>query len=142
MPEFALTVDVDAPLEDVWKLLYDPTRFPEWYYGMESVQAGDGVTEDFTYWISGYPDFPMPQRLRADAADRRVTISCLVSVLELSWQLAELAGVRTRIALEVTIPEQEAHRLDDQRGYAQRSMTRLAALAEGQSAAGGSAPSR
>jgi uncharacterized protein YndB with AHSA1/START domain len=142
MPEFTLAVDVDAPLEDVWKLLYDPARFPEWFYGMQTVQQGDGITEDFTYWLADYPDFPMPQRLRTDRADRRVTISCLVSFLELSWQLEELGEERTRVALEVTIPEQEAHRLDDQRGYAERSMSRLAAVAEGQSAAGGSAPSR
>ncbi|GAA4360941.1 SRPBCC family protein [Angustibacter luteus] len=142
MPEFALTVDVDAPLEDVWKLLYDPTRFPEWFFGMQTVRTGDGAGDDFTYWLADYPDFPMPQRLRTDHADRRVTISCLVSFLEFSWQLEELPTERTRVALEVTIPEQEAHRLEDQRGYAERSMSRLAAVAEAQSTAGGSAPSR
>jgi uncharacterized protein YndB with AHSA1/START domain len=134
MPGFTLSAAVDAPLEEVWKLLYDPTRFPEWWYGMESVEQGEHA-DDFTYWITGYPDFPMPQKLRTEARDRRVTISCLVSLLELVWQLDELDGDRTRVGLDVLIPEQEAHRLDDQRDYATRSLSRLAALAaqQGQS---------
>ena len=84
---------MDAPLEDVWKLLYDPHPVPRVVvrHGGRAEPA-TARTEDFTYWVSGYPDFPMPQRLRADHADRRVTISCLVSFLEFSWQLDELAG--------------------------------------------------
>ncbi|WP_426565168.1 SRPBCC family protein [Angustibacter sp. McL0619] len=128
MPAFTLSTAVDAPLEEVWKLLYDPSRFPEWWYGMESVEPGEQAG-DFTYWITGYPDFPMPQKLQAHQGDRRVTISCLVSLLELVWQLEELDGDRTMVGLDVTIPEQEAHRLDDQRDYAERSLTRLADLA-------------
>jgi uncharacterized protein YndB with AHSA1/START domain len=128
MPQFSLSAPVDAPLEEVWKLLYDPSRFPEWWYGMEAVEAGEREG-DFTYWVTGYPDFPMPQRLRAQQNDRRVSISCLVSFLEFVWQLDELDGDRTRVALDVTIPEEEAHRLDDQREYAERSLSRLAALA-------------
>lgn len=40
----------------------------------------------FTQWPTGYPDFPMPQQLRVDQANERVTVSCQVSDLEFTWQ--------------------------------------------------------
>ena len=39
MPEFTLTARAAAPVEEVWKLLFDPTRFPEWWAGIETVQV-------------------------------------------------------------------------------------------------------
>ncbi len=30
MPSFVLTARAQAPVEEVWKLLHDPARFPEW----------------------------------------------------------------------------------------------------------------
>ena len=30
MPGFELTTDCRAPVEEVWKLLFDPDRFPDW----------------------------------------------------------------------------------------------------------------
>jgi hypothetical protein len=40
---------------------------------------------------SGYPDFPMPQKLRTDRSQGRVTISCQISDIDVAWQLAETA---------------------------------------------------
>jgi uncharacterized protein YndB with AHSA1/START domain len=69
----------DAPVEEVWKLLYDPARMAEWWEGIERVEpSGEG---DITVYPQGYPDFPMPQALRAAADGRGLTISCLVSYL-------------------------------------------------------------
>ena len=34
-----------APVEEVWKLLYDPSRFPEWWQGLEAVEPGAPVAE-------------------------------------------------------------------------------------------------
>jgi len=79
-------------------------------------------------WPDGYPDFPMAQRLRADQADGRVTISCLVSDLEYRWQLSE-AGEATDIEVHVQLPDKEAHRLPRQRELLTESISRLAALA-------------
>jgi uncharacterized protein YndB with AHSA1/START domain len=126
MPTLELTGHADAPVEDVWKLLHDPSRFPEWWAGVETVQTGVGG--DYTIWPVGYPDFPMPQRLGTSQADGRVTISCLVSDLEFVWQL-RADGETTEIDVRVTLPEREAHRLQTQRGLIAESIDRLAALA-------------
>ena len=127
MPCFALTGYSDAPAEEVWKLLFDPTRFPEWWVGVETVRT-DGPA-DYTFWPEGYPDFPMPQKLRTDRNQGRVVISCQVSDIDIAWQLAE-AGTGTAIELRVDLPDSEAHRLEGQRGILTASLLRLAALAE------------
>ena len=64
MPSFVLTARAQAPVEEVWKLLHDPARFPEWWAGVETVRP-DG-RDHFTLWPAGYPDFPMAQRLRTE----------------------------------------------------------------------------
>jgi uncharacterized protein YndB with AHSA1/START domain len=127
MPGFALTADCRAPVEEVWKLLFDPTRFPEWWAGIETVRT-DGPGE-YTQWPSGYPDFPMPQKLRVDQVNDRVTVSCQVSDIDVVWQLAE-SGPGTAIQVTVSLPEQEAHRLDGQHQVIEASLRRLSALAE------------
>ena len=127
MPGFALTGGCRAPVEEVWKLLFDPTRFPEWWAGIETVRT-DGPGE-YTQWPSGYPDFPMPQKLRVDQVNDRVTVSCQVSDIDVVWQLAE-RGPGTAIQVTVSLPEQEAHRLDGQHQVIEASLRRLSALAE------------
>ena len=39
MPSFRDTVTSAAPPEEVWKLLYDPARFPDWWSGIETVEV-------------------------------------------------------------------------------------------------------
>ncbi|MBV9831255.1 MAG: SRPBCC family protein [Marmoricola sp.] len=124
MPEFALTAHATAPVEEVWKLVHDPSRFPEWWQGIETVRVGpDDV---YTMWPQGYPDFPMDQRL--DVSPGRVTISCLVSDLVFTWELRP-DGDETDIDVRVEIPPVEAHRLEAQREGIERSLVALAGLA-------------
>jgi uncharacterized protein YndB with AHSA1/START domain len=125
LPRFDDSTESDAPIEEVWKLLYDPARFTEWWVGMERVEASDG---GFTMFPEGYPDFPMPQQLRTDGDGRKVLVSCLVSELQFEWRLEPL-GERTRIAVHVEIPEAEAARLEGQRGVVSASLRSLAGLA-------------
>jgi hypothetical protein len=127
LPTFDDATTTTAPVEEVWKLLYDPTRFPEWWEGIETVDP-EGSEGDFTMYPTGYPDFPMPQALRTDGDGRRLTISCLVSYLVFEWRL-EALDAGTRIAVHVEIPDQEAHRLDTQRGVVSASLRSLATLA-------------
>jgi uncharacterized protein YndB with AHSA1/START domain len=128
MPTFTLTATAAAPVEEVWKLLYDPARFPQWWAGVETVRLGtDG---DYTMWPTGYPEFPMPQRLHSARADARVSISCLVSDLEFRWQLTDLDGA-TGIEVIVDLPDAEAHRLPMQRQLLTTSVANLATLAAG-----------
>jgi uncharacterized protein YndB with AHSA1/START domain len=59
MPEFEDRARSDAPPEEVWKLLYDPARFPDWWAGVGSVEPGHAG--EYTMYPQGYPDFPMAQ---------------------------------------------------------------------------------
>jgi uncharacterized protein YndB with AHSA1/START domain len=126
MPGFSLSVRTPAPVEEVWKLLHDPSRFPQWWAGIETVQPGEDGS--YTIWPAGYPDFPMAQHLSSEQVDGRVTISCLVSDLEFHWQLRE-APPGTDIEVRVNLPEAEAHRMPAQRAIIQDSIARLAQLA-------------
>jgi uncharacterized protein YndB with AHSA1/START domain len=131
MPTFDDDTTTAAPVEEVWKLLYDPGRFPEWWQGIETVERPDDGEGDFTMYPAGYPDFPMPQELRADTSGRQVTISCLVSDLVFAWRLEPLPETDgTRIAVHVELPEQEAHRLEGQREIVSASLRSLAVLAQ------------
>lgn len=128
MPSFEQSVHTSAAPQQVWKLLYDPARFPDWWAGIGSVETGGGAG-DYTMYPAGYPDFPMPQALRASQHNGLVTISCLVSDLCFDWRLRP-AGTGTEISVQVRIPDQEAHRLDAQRDAISRSVAALARLAE------------
>ncbi len=128
MPSFHDSANAQAPPEEVWKLLYDPARFPDWWAGVGTVDGGqDGA---YTMYPEGYPDFPMAQLLDTQREAQRVTVSCLVSDLRFEWGLEALeGGARTRITVDVEIPEAEAKRLDDQRATIRASLDALAALA-------------
>jgi uncharacterized protein YndB with AHSA1/START domain len=131
VPQFDDVITSPAPVEEVWKLLYDPARFPDWWAGIATVRPpADAEPGDFTLYPDGHPDFPMPQTLRASDADHQVTVSCLVNELVFAWHLEALEDSGgTRIAVHVEIPESEAFRLDDQRGALSASLRSLAALA-------------
>ena len=131
MPTFSLTTHTDGPVEEVWKLLHDPARFPEWWDGIETVEVRTVAPDEsaYTIWPDGYPDFPMDQRM--EEAPGRVTISCLVSDLMFTWRLRE-AGTGTDIDVFVEVPEREAHRVPTQQRLMKTSLatlTRLAATA-------------
>jgi len=133
MPEFIDTVTTGAPPEEVWKVLYDPSRFPEWWTGIGAVEpapAGAGGRTPYTMYPDGYPDFPMPQVLESSREDRTVSVSCLVSDLRFRWRLAP-DGTGTRITVKVAIPAAEEHRLDGQREAIASALRRLAAVAAG-----------
>ena len=134
MPGFTLSASCRAPVEEVWKLLFDPARFPDWWVGIETVRKDS--PGEFTQWPTGYPDFPMPQKLRVEEADERVIVSCQVSDIDVVWQLAE-GGEGTAIQVTVSLPEREAHRLDGQHQVIEESLRRLTALAEAASAQAG-----
>lgn len=127
MHEFTLSRCTDAPVEEVWKLLFDPSRFPEWWTGVQTVR-NDGM-DGYTAWMQGDPDFPWPQQLRGDRAEGRVTISCQVTYIDFVWQLVE-DGPGTRIDVHVALPDSQAHRLDSEREVITTSLARLAILTE------------
>jgi hypothetical protein len=127
MPSFHDTTTSSAPPEEVWKLLYDPSRFPDWWAGIDTVELG-GSDGKYTMYLDGYPDFPMAQLLDTQRGANRVTVSCLVSDLRFEWHL-EPDGEGTVITVDVEIPDAEAHRLDTQRDVISASLKQLAQLA-------------
>lgn len=127
MPVFDDRERAQAPPEEVWKLLYDPSRFPQWWAGVETV-VRTADSGEYTMYPSGYPDFPMPQVMRVSGS--AVTISCLVSDLIFQWRLEPVGdGSETEISVHVEIPDAEAPRLAAQREVIRESLGRLAALA-------------
>jgi uncharacterized protein YndB with AHSA1/START domain len=126
MPAFSDSTTTAAPPEDVWKVLYDPTRIPEWWDGVATAEPSDGRV---TIYANGYPDFPMPQLVTTSPDDRTVRFSCQVSDMDVAWRLAPREDGGTDITVEVKIPEREAHRLDDQRAEVGASIRNLAEVA-------------
>lgn len=130
MPTFEDNTSTTAAPEEVWKLLYDPMRFPDWWSGFERVAAGDakGGDADITVWPAGYPDFPMPQLVRTTTRDHRVVVSCTISDLIFDWRLEALEP-GTKISVRVEIPEAETARLETQQRVVAQSLRKLAELA-------------
>lgn len=127
MPTFDQSIVSAGPPEEVWKLLYDPARFPEWWAGVGSVDTSTDPS-GYTMYPDGYPDYPMPQALDTSHENGTVQISCLVSDLCFSWRLRpDPAG--TQILVHVEIPDHEAARLEAQREIIRQSLARLADLA-------------
>jgi uncharacterized protein YndB with AHSA1/START domain len=126
VPAFTETATSAAAPEEVWKVLYDPSRIPEWWDGIASAVPGDGRV---TLFADGYPDFPMPQLVTSTPGDRTVRFSCTVSDMLFEWRLAPRDDGGTDIAVDVEIPEREAHRFDDQRAEVGASIRNLADVA-------------
>ncbi len=131
MPGFSRRATCRAPAEEVWKLLYDPARYTEWWEGTERVELVGG---EATRYTSHYPGEPFPTGVSGRQGDGRVTISCIATDIVFAWTLAP-APEGCAIALEVDVPATIADRLASQEAAMDASMGRLVAAAE--RAAGG-----
>jgi hypothetical protein len=124
MTGFELVATCRAPAVEVFKLLHDPSRFPEWWVGMDRVEAGeDGLTR----YMSEWPDFAYPTSI--SRKDGVVTISCLLSDIVHEWRL-EPRDPGCAVRVRVELPDSEAHRVDAQRDEVGGSLAGLVALAE------------
>lgn len=128
MIEFDETARSEAPPEEVWKVLYDPLRFTEWWEGMETTSVGDG---EFTFQQVGVPELQIPNALETRREEQTVVVSCLLHDLVFRWHLEPLDGGRaTRISVHLEIPDEKAERLADrQHEVIRASVRRLAELA-------------
>ena len=127
MPGFEERVECAAPPEEVWKLLYDPARFAEWWEGWERVEGRDDGS--VTRYDARWPDFAYPTQVTTRREESRVVISCLLSDIRHEWAIEPSpGGCALRVSVEV--PEEEAHRLPDARANVRVSLARLVATAE------------
>jgi uncharacterized protein YndB with AHSA1/START domain len=127
VPELSERAACRAPAEEVWKLLHDPERFPDWWAGTERVEPGDGG--EVTRYLDGWPDFPMPTAVATRREAGAIVISCLRSDIVHEWTLLPAAD-GCEIAVRVTIPEEEAGRREAQRAEIVASLARLVEVAE------------
>lgn len=129
MCRFELRVACRAPALEVFKLLHDPSRFPDWWEGMERVEATAGSADEVRRFMSQWPEFAYPTRLSHTGADGGVRISCLLSDIVHDWRIEpDPDGCVVRVSVE--LPAAEAAREGSQRGEAAASLRNLVALAE------------
>ncbi|WP_217912817.1 SRPBCC family protein [Miltoncostaea marina] len=132
MPAFTERTVCAAPPAQVWRLVHDPERMPEWLVDTERVEGGDDGT--VTRYLHGWPDFPMPTRVTTRADGARVVISCLVSDIDIRVAL-EPHPAGCAVEMEVCVPEAEAARLPAARRLAVDSLARLSRITSAGAAA-------
>ena len=127
MPGFEERAECEAPPEEVWKLVYDPTRFADWWAGWERVDGGaDGAV---TRYDARWPDFAYPSHVETRHERGSVVVSCLLSDIAHEWAIEPRpAGCGLRVT--VRVPGDEAGRLPAVRDDVRRSLDRLVAVAE------------
>lgn len=106
MPSFGDTGRSQAPAEELWKLLADSSRLPEW-------------------WAD---DLPEQLNVEPAAPGLRVVMAAPLSDLRFEWRLESEAD-GTRIDVLVEAPDDEEFQLDEQRELVRRSLEQLAEVA-------------
>jgi uncharacterized protein YndB with AHSA1/START domain len=54
MPKFEREVEIDAPVEKVWKVLTDPNHWSKWFPGVDSISTVTSIGVGGTFmWMSG-----------------------------------------------------------------------------------------
>jgi hypothetical protein len=126
MPGFTEEGTCRAPAEEVWKLLYDPDRYMEWWTGTERVEVGE---ERVIRYVPDSPGFAYPTAIASSSSGGRVTISCVLTDIVYDWTLAPRPpGCAVR--LRVDIPEELAAKLEGQMRDMRSAFGRLMELAE------------
>ena len=116
-----------APALEVWKLLQDPLRYPEWWDGLVDAQpTPDGLTR----WMGALPGVPIPTRVDLRRQAGGVVIRCEVTGI-VHVLMLEPAREGCRVRLRAAIPAGERERwLDQQHAEVRASLPRLVRAAE------------
>lgn len=114
---------IDAAPEEVWKLVFDPARHPEWRVGVGAV---DGVRADgFVLHPEEDPALAVEHGMRVLPDGDGIVISCLESRTRFSWRLTP-AGAGTRVDATIDLPEARAGARAIEREHLAVSLARLA----------------
>lgn len=126
MIDFEETVVCRAPALQVWKLLYDPARYPEWWAGItRSEPTADGAVVQHSAWEHG----DLPLLITATRDSPGVVIRCPATGKVLSWAL-EPHPDGCRVRVRVQVPDGEHELLRTSRESMLATLPRLAATAE------------
>jgi uncharacterized protein YndB with AHSA1/START domain len=129
MLRFDHSATSEAPPQEVWKLLYDPARFTEWWDGMQTTELGDG---EFVFTPDEQPDLRVPHLIDTRRDEDAVVISCLRHDVVFEWRLAPVpGGDGTHITVRLEAPDEKARIFANQRRAIAISVERLAELAAG-----------
>lgn len=127
MPDFERMASCRAPARSVWKLLYDPARYTEWWEGTERVELREGTATRYT---SQYPGAAFPTAVRSAGEGAAVSISCVATDIVYDWTLAPAPGGGCTVTVRVRIPDELADRLPAQQAAMETSISKLVALSE------------
>jgi uncharacterized protein YndB with AHSA1/START domain len=125
--EIRETRECRARPREVWKLLFDPTRFATWWPGWERVEPTPGDT--VTRYDARWPDFAYPTTVKTDLSGGRVVISCLLSDIVHTWAI-EPSDNGCRVSVALTIPAEEAGRAEDEGANVRQAIEALVVRAE------------
>jgi uncharacterized protein YndB with AHSA1/START domain len=128
MPVIEAEALVGAPAEEVFKILHDPTRHPEWWVGLdtiESVRTQDDTLR-FSVYSRDYPGTRLEQR-QEPLAGGGIVMTCLQYGIRFRWRLTP-EGDATRVHAHVEIPEHSRELTDGYRVKIPASLERLTTL--------------
>jgi hypothetical protein len=131
MPVIEAQTLIPATAEEVFKVLHDPTRHPEWLVGVDAVE-GVRRSDDalrFTLGSSEHPGTRLEQ-LQEPLAGGGIVMTCLYYGIRFRWRLIA-DGEATRVLARVEVPEQARELADGYRASVPASLERLSRLCAG-----------
>ncbi len=111
MAQIRRDILINAPLQQVFDMIYDFESIPKWMVGMEEVrnispgERGQGSTFEWTYNMTGIKFSGSSRIVALDALQKAVVES--TGGIDSTWTwtyAAEGAGTRLACALEYTVP--------------------------------------
>jgi hypothetical protein len=128
MPVIEAEALVAAPAEEVFKILHDPTRHPEWWVGVDAIEGVHRQDDALRFWVDSrdYPGARLEQR-QEPLAGGGIVMTCLRYDIRFRWRLIP-EGDATRVRAQVEIPDQSRELTDGYRARIPASLERLTTL--------------
>lgn len=115
-----------APPLHVWKLLYDPARFSEWWSG---VQRSEPSRDGANFYLGEQREGPFAMHIATARESSRILIRCMATDDLYTWTLEpHPEGCRVRVRVEVAA--NEAERAQARHDSLLASLPKLAAVAK------------
>jgi hypothetical protein len=128
MPVIEAEALVAAPAEEVFKVLHDPTRHPEWWVGLDTIEDVQRQDDELRFSVRSddYPGVALEQR-QEPLAGGGIVMTCVQYDIHFRWRLIP-EGDATRVHAQVEIPDHWRELTDGYRRKIPASLERLTAL--------------